>query len=383
MKKIDTNIFINKAKQKHNNFYNYDKCDYINSTTSVTITCPIHGDFQQTPNVHLKGHGCSKCAIDKRSKSLSQFINEANMIHHNIYNYDKIIRYKNIKEKLPIECNMHGIFYQTGLNHLQGHGCPICKVENNKLTTNQFIEKANKIHNNVYNYDKCNYINSTTPVIIICNNHGEFPQLPYIHLQGHGCPICGIENKQVNIEDLIIKCNQLFNNKYDYSKVKYINLQTPVTIICPVHGEFTKSFATHYYQQQGCPYCKSSKLENDIYNLLKKLQIEFVYNKRNKLFDWLDGLELDFYIPTLQLAIECQGIQHFEPVDFSGKLTNKEKLNNYNKIKHNDNKKKKLCKEHNVNLIYYSTLNIAYPYKVFTTLDAIEQFLLQIIKDDN
>ena len=54
-------IIIEKANEKHNNFYSYDKVDYQNSATQVIITCPEHGDFHTTPKNHRNGIGCPHC----------------------------------------------------------------------------------------------------------------------------------------------------------------------------------------------------------------------------------------------------------------------------------------------------------------------------------
>ena len=61
MRKITKEEFIQRASTIHNNKYLYDKVNYVNTSTKVTITCPIHGDFKQTPNNHLQGQGCQKC----------------------------------------------------------------------------------------------------------------------------------------------------------------------------------------------------------------------------------------------------------------------------------------------------------------------------------
>lgn len=61
-------LFKFKANKKHNNFYDYDKINYINGKTKTTITCKIHGDFDQLPESHLSGHGCKKCATVGFSK---------------------------------------------------------------------------------------------------------------------------------------------------------------------------------------------------------------------------------------------------------------------------------------------------------------------------
>ena len=68
MRVMNTDIFIKKASIKHNRFYSYDKSEFISNKTKIIISCPIHGDFLQTPNNHLSGYKCMKCSVDSRSK---------------------------------------------------------------------------------------------------------------------------------------------------------------------------------------------------------------------------------------------------------------------------------------------------------------------------
>ena len=126
-----------------------------------------------------------------------------------------------------------------------------------KLSNEDFIVKAIKVHGNHYDYSKVNYVNAKTKITIICPIHGEFEQLPYSHLNGSGCPFCYGSFKSTDI-DFIKKSNKVHNNKYDYSKVNYINNNTKVIIICPEHGEFEQKPSNHI-MGQGCPKCKSKK----------------------------------------------------------------------------------------------------------------------------
>ena len=129
--------------------------------------------------------------------------------------------------------------------------------------TNTFIEKANLVHNNKYDYSKVDYINNKEKVCIICHNkdkfgrvHGEFYQTPKDHLNGQGCPRC--KNNIHNQEDFILYANDKHNNKYDYSKSKYIKSNIPVIITCPEHGDFTMTPQNHL-RGQGCPKCANLK----------------------------------------------------------------------------------------------------------------------------
>ena len=123
-------IFKEKANKIHNNFYDYSKFVYLNSSTKVTIICPLHGEFKQDLYGHLEGYGCKKCGFIKQGK-------------------------------------------------------------NNSNNTINFIEKARKIHGNTYDYSQVCYLKSYIKVDIICNKcNKKFEQQPRIHLSKKGCPLC-------------------------------------------------------------------------------------------------------------------------------------------------------------------------------------------------
>ena len=101
--------------------------------------------------------------------------------------------------------------------------------------TDAFIAKARKVHGNKYDYSKVNYVNAHTKVIITCPIHGDFEQLPYDHLRGKNCPICSHGSVRHPIEWFLENAHKVHGDKYDYSKVDYKGLHTKVTIICPKH----------------------------------------------------------------------------------------------------------------------------------------------------
>ena len=96
-KKLTNEEFISKANQKHNGKYNYSKTIYKNKRTNVIITCPIHGDFEQNPEVHLRGSGCPKCgksiSSSKRLKSKETIIEEFKKAHGGKYDYSLIVSF--------------------------------------------------------------------------------------------------------------------------------------------------------------------------------------------------------------------------------------------------------------------------------------------------
>lgn len=229
-----------------------------------------------------------------------------------------------------------------------------------KFTTEEYIKKCREIYGDKYDYSKVVFINSKTPVTIICPKHGEFKQIPYVHLNGHSCPYCSRDKQRDLLKkdttDFIEDAKKIHGDKYDYSKVEYVNNKTKVTIICPKHGEFKQTPSEHL-RGFGCPICKSSHLERDIRKLLNENNIVFEEQKR---FDWLGLQSLDFFIPSKNIAIECQGKQHFKPLKFFGGI------NGYTAQKERDIRKEKLCTDNHINVLYYAEKNYNVEEKIIT-----------------
>jgi very-short-patch-repair endonuclease len=187
------------------------------------------------------------------------------------------------------------------------------KCSNNyKLDTLSFIEKAKIIHNDRYNYSKVEYINTDTPVIISCKTHGDFKQIPYFHINRK----CGCpkcsNNVKFNLLEFIDKSNQIHNNNYNYSKVDYINNKNPIIIICKKHGEFTQQPYVHLLNH-GCPSC-INKTEFKFFNRIKELYPRI---KRQYKVEWCKNklyLPFDFVIEELNIIIELDGEQHFKQI---------------------------------------------------------------------
>lgn len=142
--------FILRAIEVHGDYYDYSKVNYIHSDKHVTITCKLHGDFQQKATVHLMGRGCKQCRIKQRSlnrtKPNEDFIKECVEKHGEEYDYSQTV-YTHAKNKVKIVCKDHGMFEQYASNHLQGQGCPKCSFNISKAE----IELQNYIKSLGYN----------------------------------------------------------------------------------------------------------------------------------------------------------------------------------------------------------------------------------------
>ena len=254
-KRKTVETFINQANKAHNFFYDYSLSKYINTHSKITIICPKHGQFLQSPANHLRGIGCMECG-GKRKLYLSEFIERANKIHDFRYTYENSV-YKKNDVKIEITCNKHGSFYMTPHNHLAGQNCPVClkesKGRNQRLTTKEFIKRAKKIHQNEYDYRNTRYKNYDTAIEIICSIHGSFFQEASNHLQGKGCNECYGTKTHTN-KSFIKKANEVHKNLYDYSFVDYSNNSSRIVISCDTHGQFLQTPSNHL-RGQGCPSC--------------------------------------------------------------------------------------------------------------------------------
>lgn len=373
MTKKTTESLIKDLKSIYGDKFDYSKTVYYGSNKNFTLVCPKHGEISVRYDHIIDGSGCPQCKKEaERDKRWNEYIKRAKEIHGEKYLYDKS-NFANIESSIKIICPNHGEFYQTLNNHInQKQGCPKCYHESRlgkyKISTEEFITLSKLVHGNKYDYSKTVYHGQKEKTNIKCPIHGEFQQVAYDHLKGFGCQKCKIEKQTNTKEDFIKKAREIHGWKYDYSKVEYINNKIKVCIICPEHGEFWQSPLDHLLGS-GCKYCNMSHLERSLINLFKKENIEYIFQVKQETLPWLKRQSLDFYLPNYNIGIECQGKQHFKECDFFG---GKEQ---FKKQIERDKRKKKLCEDNNVKLLYFSKENNT-TYKCISD----ENELLKIIR---
>lgn len=304
--------FIEKAKNRHGDKYDYSKVEYINSTTKVCIICKEHGEFWQTPQGHVRGQGCPKCANIKRGDTFRSdgdtFVKRATVLHDGKYIYDKD-SYINAMTKVPILCLKHGTFWMTPMNHLLGQGCPKCSGRG--LNAEEIIELFKEKHGDSYDYSKVVFTKMHEKVCIICKEHGEFWQTPSKHLLGQGCPKCSdikkAKGRTLTTNDFIEKSSKIHNNKYVYDKTEYKGTYESLTITCPIHGDFTQR-ANDHLNGHGCPICGNnmSLAEKEIEDYVKSFGIKTETKVRGILSN---NKEIDILIPELNIGIEYDGLK--------------------------------------------------------------------------
>lgn len=368
-RKLTTEEWVSRAKALYGDTVDFSKVVYINSDTKVTLICPTHGEFETRPYSFMQGHGCPKCGKEKASRKIShtsnEFIEKAREIHGNKYDYSKV-EYINNRTKVCIICPEHGEFWQIPYDHLQGRGCTTCGyyIAGNKVvTTEDFIARAREIHGDRYDYSQVVYTKTLNKVIIVCPEHGAFQQAAHSHLSGNGCPHCAknhlAEMYKFSKEQFINNSKYWHGNYYDYSKVDYINNYTPVTIICPIHGEFQQTPSNHM-AGRGCSLCnKMSAGEQAVYDFLKSKNIEFITQyKLQSTVNQSGFMFVDFYLPEYNTYIEYNGIQHYVPVDYMGGQLQ------FEKQQRRDSELRQYCEHNNINLI-----EIRYDEDVWETLN--------------
>lgn len=263
--RVTTTDFIRRAREVHGNRYDYSKVLYVAAKRNVTIICPEHGEFEQSPANHCTGRGCQECGGNK-PLTLDRFIERANKAHNNRYDYSNVMLC-NVEHKIEILCPVHGSFFQRPATHLKGLGCDRCgRVEVGKKLSrshDSFIHDARKAHGDRYDYSQANYINALTKVIILCPTHGAFRQGPINHIRGVGCGKCAFERiaaqRTLTTQEFIEKAKKIHGDRYDYSKVEYKSSHEKVEIGCSEHGSFHQSPANHASEyRHGCPGCAES-----------------------------------------------------------------------------------------------------------------------------
>jgi len=260
-----TENFIRKAVAIHGDRYDYSKVNYIRAIDKVTIICAKHGEYSQQPSGHLNGRGCINCGFERVSSA--DFIKNAQKVHGDRYDYSKSNFVKSII-KTTVTCKIHGDFQISPNQHQNGSGCPACsKLERGKKKAasarSEFLDKAKSVHGDAIDFTKTNYITAKTKAIFICPTHGEWEARPDNILHGKGCPGCRRQkiveaNKKQSLraaKEFPVKASKVHQNKYNYSKSKYISTHKKIEIICPEHGAFWQSPANHLSGENGCPDC--------------------------------------------------------------------------------------------------------------------------------
>lgn len=361
--------FIERARARFGDRYDYSRVEYVNSGQEVIIGCPIHGWIKQKPYIHLITYGCPECGHakqgywydDKKKQQMQkQFIKKSKALHEGL-DYS-VTQYTGAHNPVKLRCIKHDLVYEVSIasNHigsLHQRGCPKCAreatVAYHTMPLEDFLFKAAFVHGDRYDYSKVQWVNANTEIEIICKEHGPFKQLPVVHInQKCGCPECGKRTQAAKHsytqDEFIEMARRVHGDKYTYECTHYVGIDTPIMVNCRKHGPFQTTPHNFIHAKSGCPKCNNPKLESIVESWLKEQNIKYESQKR---FEWLRNkrnLVLDFFLPDYNVAIECQGDQHF-----THQFLSKKRKEYISKIGERDKMKHDQCAEHDIPIIYF------------------------------
>ena len=305
---------------------------------------------------HLEGTGCRQCTIDSYRKPQEQFIKEVQEKHGNKFDLSKIKYINNYTDVEVICKKHNESFWIDPLILLTSNiCCPKCRSEYKTKSLETFIEEARAVHGDKYDYSKVVYKSANEKVEIICPIHGSFYQKPSNHIHGQGCVKCA-KKYQPTTEEYKQFLQDHFGDAYDYSKVIYINSSTPVEIVCPEHGSFFRKpcHIREVIRKGGsilCPHCSESEGEHKVFEFLKNKYIEYEKGKRFEKCISISTLPFDFYLPDYNLCIEYQGAQHYSKDAYNRICCGSTKYGGFEGLQQRDQKKRDYCKENKISLL--------------------------------
>ena len=365
--KIDTEIFIARAREIHGDRYDYSLVEYTGSLKKVKIICKEHGVFEKVAASHSSsGTGCPSCGMNELKRKVTHtkdfFVSKAREVHDDKFDYSKV-EYIDTRTKVTIICPDHGEFEQTPYSHIKGNGgCRKCKTGAQTLNTETFISKAKEVHGDRYDYSLVEYESyNQHKVTIICKEHGPFEQSPNTHINGSGCRICS--GFLLTTDIFIARAKEIHGDLFDYSLVEYDRLNSKVKIICKKHGIFKQRPISHLHQGTGCPKCKASRGERRIMKFLEASGIKYTTQKTFKDLKLVGKLKYDFYLPHINTLIEYDGKQHF--------LVQEYFANDLEEIQRRDAIKTKYAEDNNIRLIRI-------PYWDYDNIETILEGILKV-----
>ena len=311
-------MYFKKLEERLGDRFDLSKVKFNVCNDKITLVCKKCGSERIVILSNALKHNvcCSNIRCKNEAKRL-KFEEQGRAKWGDQFDYSKAHTLGDRNVKLEIKCNKCGdTIYQSKQNHLKHKPCCSCWVNPATLTNQEFIDKAKEIHGEKYDYSKVDYKHTNIPVNLKCNRCGtEFLQKPYSHLQGKGCSVCGkklsIEKHTKGTEKFIKEAIAIHGeDKFDYSRVNYVNTEKKVEIVCIACNKSFMQTPHSHLKGSGCPICNGSISEKEIAWFLLYNNIDFIkeYSIPNSKYY---RYRYDFYIPSMNLLVEYDGIQHY------------------------------------------------------------------------
>lgn len=322
--------------------------EYIDSHTPILHRCLTHNyEWLIRPSNALSYEGCPKCA-NNLLLTQEEYVER---ISKDFPHIEVIGTYINAKTAIAHKCLIHDIIWDTTPSTIQkGCGCYKCGEEKLKealcKTQEKYIKEVEIINPHITVLGK--YINNSTPILHRCKIHNiEWDAIPCNILLGNGCKECGKEK----IRKKLTKTHEEYvkdlgeSNSFVEVVESYLGVCTPILHKCKIHNIIWKMTPQVALRGTKCPACTESHGESQIRIWLENNDIEYIYQQPFSNCRDIKPLPFDFYLPTFNICIEYDGIQHFEPIEFFGGQESFEKT-----VKH-DNIKNEYCDNNGISLL--------------------------------
>ena len=366
-KRLTHEEFMEKFYKQNKNAENIEVLGkYKGALTKIKCRCKIDGhEWEIRPNDLLRGQGCPKCANNKKKKTHEKFINEMKKINENI---EILGEYVNARTKIKCRCKKDRFEWEVKPNDLlNGCGCPKCADNIQNKTTEYFINELKEINDNIEILGE--YISNKAKIKCRCKiDKYEWEATPNSLLSGQGCPKCS-----GNIKKTTEEFKQEMKEINDNIEVlgEYVNNKTKIKCKCKIDGYEWEVKPNNLLKNHGCPKCNASKGEKRVSKYLDSRNINYIPQYKFDECRSKNKLPFDFYIPSLNIAIEYDGEDHYKVNKRSKNDTYEKAFNRFVEGKVRDTIKTIYCKENNIKLIRI-------PYWDF---DNIEKILKKGLED--
>jgi Zn finger protein HypA/HybF involved in hydrogenase expression len=200
--------------------------------------------------------------IPHNKLTIEQVLEQFKEVHGDQFDYSNVV-YVDTHTKVEIYCKKHSYtFHQIPKDHKKGMKCYFCgresQIEKAKKNQEQFIQEVIELHGDKYDLSLVNYINSKTPVKLICKERGVIEAQPSSLLDRRRYLAKDRrKTKSTNKNKFIEEATKIYGDKDNYEKTNIISSKEKIEITCTKHDRtFEKSIQT-YLAGYGCPMCSA------------------------------------------------------------------------------------------------------------------------------
>ena len=297
--------FISRVHEVWGDRWDLSRAIFEGTKSKVVVVCPLHGEFQQTPlGLFRKSLGCPGCLRTKSLTTTEEFISRCQKFGEACWDYSSV-EYRGMHSVVVVVCQKHGPFEASAGTLARGKAaCAGCLGRDRQSR----LDAAHSVWGDRWDYSDSDMSRGNLKLVEIgCREHGPFKQAWKSHIRGSvGCPTCNGLDSTTQLG----KAHKVWGDRWDYSYVVFgVNGGGKKTIICREHGPFQQMWPDHLRGCVGCSSCSNSgtsEAESSIFEYVQSLAPSSQQGVRGKLSN--PKLELDIYIPELNLAVEYNGL---------------------------------------------------------------------------